>query len=439
MQYFQEKHRKPEKPPTELVPSAYLKRLKENVARVELLGLDLKESITNGLPQVYVPAMTNRAAEKTEPEERFEQDQREFILHRLGEESLYVPGDPGSVKSTFTQWVTYLVAHGSVPANEITAPDDLQEQLPDSLLGRLPVLIRLRDFWSFIGRRSDQGDWTQNELELAITRWLDMTRPFGLDSATFKMILAENNLILIFDGIDEVPEEYLDNEQILCPRHALITGLSDALGQWQACGHRILVTRRRYGLTPVERDRLNLPEAALLPLHHDQQQLFIARWYATADHANREDFTMGLTEEHQNRDELNQLRSNPLLLTALCVKYKEGKRLPHDIYHLYNSVVDQVLYNRFRSSDLERTRVRWRLEAVALGIHYGMEDSVRQTPLASVSLDELDRILANYAEQNPSTEGGAEKVLATRNEMLERSGLLLPRGEGRLRRTGYGW
>ena len=110
-----------------------------------------------------------------------------------------------------------------------------------------------------------------------------------------------------------------------------------------------------------------------------------------------------MAEELGSRPELKR---NPLLLTARCVKYKEGKRLPHDIYHLYDSVVNQVLYNRFRSSDRERTQVRWRLEAVALGMHYGIDDqSVRSAPLASVDLEELGRILGRYAKQNPSTEG----------------------------------
>jgi hypothetical protein len=63
-------------------------------------------------------------------------------------------------------------------------------------------------------------------------------------------------------------------------------------------------------------------------------------------------------------------------------------------------------------------------------MHYGVDDeSVRPAPLASVDLDELDRILARYAEQNPGTEGGAALVLERRDELLERSGLLLPRGE----------
>ena len=260
---------------------------------------------------------------------------------------------------------------------------------------------------------------------------MDEKQPFGLTSASFERNLTEGNLLLL-DGVDEVPEEHRVNDQTVYPRHALLTGLADALPPWQAQGNRILLTSRPYGLRADERDRLQLPEVGLLPLEDDLQRLFMARWYAAADHSHWESYAHGLAEELRNRAELDELRRNPLLLTALCVKYKEGKRLPQDIYHLYDSVVNQVLFNRFRGSDKARTRVRWRLEAVALGMHYGVDDeSVRTAPLASVDVDELDRILASYAKQNPSTEGGAAQVLDRRDELLERSGLLLPRGEGK--------
>ena len=414
----------------EPVPAAYLNRLKQSVAQVQLLGLDLKESITNGLPQVYVPAMTSRIQKKPEQVERFEAEQRELMLHRLGEQSLYMPGDPGSGKSTFTHWVSYLVAHGSVPVNAVIPPDQLQEELPQNLRGRLPVLIRLRDFWAHMGCRSGEGDWCQNELETAIMAWLDKTRPFGLTADTFSRNLKQNNLLLIFDGIDEVPEKHHENGQCLAPRQALLSGLADALPQWQAQGQRILLTSRPYGLSPAQRARLNLPEARLLLLDRDQQQLFIERWFATADHSSWQDNANGLNDELRQRQELGQLRRNPLLLTALCVKYKEGKRLPHDIYQLYNSVVDQVLYNRFRSNDRDRQKIRWRLEAVALGMHYGKDEKIREAPLVTIAYDELDRTLAQYAELNPNTEGGADEVLERRSALLERSGLLLPGGIG---------
>ncbi len=423
---------KPKAAQTERVPAAYLQRLKESVAHVELLGLNLKESITNGLPQVYVPAVTTKATDQKEAEEPFGRERRELILHRLDESSLYLPGDPGSGKSTFSQWVAYVVADGAVTAHEISAAEELQERLPDSLVGRLPLLIRLRDFWGLMGCVPEQGDWSQGELEAAISHWLDKKLPFGLTASSFERNLAEGNLLLLLDGVDEVPEEQRVEAKTAYPRHALLTGLVDALPQWQQQGNRILITSRPYGLRAVERDRLRLPEVALLPLDEDLQRLFMARWYGAAGHAHWQAYSDDLAEELGNRPELNELQRNPLLLTALCVKYKEGKRLPQDIYHLYDSVVNQVLFNRFRSSDRERTRVRWRLEAVALGMHYGIDDqSVRSAPLASIDLDELDRILACYAKLNPGTEGDDARVLERRDELLERSGLLLPRGAGK--------
>jgi hypothetical protein len=50
----------------------------------------------------------------------------------------------------------------------------------------------------------------------------------------------------------------------------------------------------------------------------------------------------------RNRRDLDDLRTNPMLLTALCVKFNEGKQLPEDIHDQYDAVVNQVLYNRYR-------------------------------------------------------------------------------------------
>jgi len=425
--------------PTERVPRAYLQRLKAQVARVELLGLDLKESITNGLPQIYVPAMVTATRDISDrPDADYQAVRREIerhpngvpLLHRLGEHSLYVPGAPGSGKSTFCQWVAYLVAHGGVPAHEIPTPEGFEEWLPEGLRGRLPVLIRLCDFWGHMACGRDAGDWSQRQLEAAVSGWLTKKEPFGLTAAVFQRNLAEGNLLLLLDGVDEVPEVDEDGAQTTYPRRALLSGLTDALLQWLEQNHRVLVTSRPYGLGAAERARLGLEEVGLLPLDEELQRLFVARWYAAADHAHWQTYAEGLAEELRNRPELQELKVNPLLLTALCVKFKEGKRLPQDLFHLYDSVVNQVLYNRFRGSDRERSRVRWRLEAVALGMHLGIDRArPRPAPLASVERDELDRILAAYAKLNPSTEGDAEQVAARRDELLERSGLLLPRGE----------
>ena len=69
---------------------------------------------------------------------------------RLATESLYVSGAPGTGKSTFCRWVAWLVAEGAMPSLDVPPPDDFAEVLDDGLKGRLPVLLRLREFWEYL-------------------------------------------------------------------------------------------------------------------------------------------------------------------------------------------------------------------------------------------------------------------------------------------------
>ena len=49
---------------------------------------------------------------------------------------------------------------------------------------------------------------------------------------------------------------------------------------------------------------------------------------------------------HRERG-LDDMAVNPLLLTAMCIIYDQGKRLPHDKYLLYDRIVDTVLHKRW--------------------------------------------------------------------------------------------
>jgi formylglycine-generating enzyme required for sulfatase activity len=55
----------------------------------------------------------------------------------------------------------------------------------------------------------------------------------------------------------------------------------------------------------------------------------------------------------------------------------------------------------------------------------------RVTPEAAVSLEEVERILTDYAGVNPATEAGTTAAFERRDELLARSGLLLDRGTGK--------
>ncbi|WP_374474850.1 SUMF1/EgtB/PvdO family nonheme iron enzyme [Zoogloea sp.] len=409
------------------IRETYLDWLRRECDSVELLGLDLKESRNVGLGHVYVPAVTN--ADVKGNRKGVNLDKGPFLLlDNLGRSPLYVPGAAGSGKSTFCRWLALVVAEGRVPAHRQIAVDEenFTETLPDALARRLPLLIRLRDWASHGEFLAGRGRWTRVQLEASLAGWLDKTRPGELTGEVFQAELKAGRCLLILDGVDEVPESRGDD----LPRRNLLTGLADALPAWRKAGNWLLLTSRPYGLEAEDQRRLGLPTAELADLPYPLLRLFVRRWFDAADPANAEAKSDGLLTHLAQRDDLAEMRSNPMLLTALCVKYDEGRRLPQDFYALYDAVVRQVLYKRCNTEN-ERDQARNRLAAIALGMHRGEAGAPRETPEAEVTVEEVDRILATLAEVDWVSESGAADAGAKRELLLSDSGLLLPRDNRR--------
>ena len=106
-----------------------------------------------------------------------ERERHTLVLARLAGESLYVSGGPGTGKSTFCRWVTWLVAEGAIPAVDVPGPDEFAEVLDDRLHGRLPILLRLREFWGWLPPKTGAA-LTVSDLEEAMGR-LNRLIPLG--------------------------------------------------------------------------------------------------------------------------------------------------------------------------------------------------------------------------------------------------------------------
>lgn len=388
----------------------YLEWLCRTCQSVELLGLDLKDSQNVRLGQIYVPAVTIKG--------RW-QDEITLLLKGLGKNSLYVPGAPGAGKSTFCRWLALVVAGGTIPAHSVGVSPQYEERLPNSLRGRFPLLCPLRE-WP--GEFLQGKSWKQAELEASLGGWLDKCQPGGLTAAAYWEQLKAGRVLLILDGVDEVPESLSGGH---LPRHNLITGLADALPQWLKLGNRVLLTSRPYGLSDDDRRKIGLSLAEMAELPEALQQVFVRRWYAAADPPRANEKAEGLLNHLAERGDLKELRRNPMLLTALCVMYDQGQRLPQDFSRLYEAVVNQVLYKRYYTEN-DRDAARRRLAAVALGMHQGL-DGNRTTPAAQVETLEIDRHLAALSQTDPTTESGAADAAAKREDLYSNSGLLLPR------------
>jgi formylglycine-generating enzyme required for sulfatase activity/cellulose biosynthesis protein BcsQ len=408
------------------VPRAYLDWLKGECASVELLGLRVKQGQAVRLNNVYVP-LTTLAPADDEPRRskarrelaREQEDPRTLLLSRLGRESLYVSGDPGSGKSTFCRWLAWLVCEGGVPSAEVEAPDEFRESLPSSLAGRLPLLVPLRAWWHCL---PEQGAFSGSDLETMLTNWLDRRQSPGLSAELMAAHFKQGTVLLVLDGLDEVPADR---------RAALLNALADARPRWTDAGNRLFVTSRPYGLSANDLQHVGLSHAPIQPLPSDLQVLLARRWFRILqDNAARADATADdMRRQVQAQGWLAPLMENPLLLTAICIVFGEGRRLPEDKYELYDRVVDTVLYSRIAERPRQQL-VRARLSVVAYGMHTGDGlDENRSTPQAEVTDREIDQMLRAYQKGSVWSERHDRSVEEDREELVGYTGLLLPREE----------
>jgi hypothetical protein len=429
-----------------VVPPQYLEWLSARCGEVELIGVDLTHGSGVRLNHVYTPLTTNAALEftihravptrdTTEEDLTTPESQREsrrLLLSLLDQDSLYVHGGPGTGKTTFARWVAYLACNSVLPPVDVPAPDEYREVDPESLRGRLPVLIRLRDFWQCLPPAGVQSVG-QAELEQALSDWVDGQRSPGLDGALVLAHLARGSALLMLDGVDEVPPIHQDGGRLWYPREMLLAGLSEAIARWTRAGNRLLVTSRPYGLDSHQQGRLGLPVAAILGLDPPLQALLVRRWFVRL----KEGTDLGLETAAAMIDHLHvergldDLADNPLLLTAMCIIFDQGKRLPHDKYLLYDKIVDTVLQRRYPAKERVGP-IRGRLAAVALGMHTG--DGLgqrRAAPEASASQGELDLLLQAYQQLDGKTDRGLTDIVLAREDLLSQSGLLVSNHDGR--------
>ncbi|MFN0054448.1 MAG: SUMF1/EgtB/PvdO family nonheme iron enzyme [Planctomycetales bacterium] len=426
------------------LPPDYLQRLRDKCAAVELLGLKLQEGQAVRLSSVYVPLTTqvqrlpgesgDEEGSLTNPEGRGREPTPVTLLSLLNQESLYIAGGAGSGKSTFCRWVAWLACTGKMPETPVPPPEGYSEEFPTQLGGRLPLLVRLREFWEFLPQTAGIRTLTQIQLEESLRRWIDATKPFGLTWEIVEPHLRQGTLLLLLDGVDEVPLSHASSGQPSELRTMLLDGLTEAIPDWTERGNRVLLTSRPYGVGPENAARLPLRSILLGDLDPPLRELLVQRWFhcllEPADEARQ--VASEMLQHVDQRDDLTPLTANPMLLTAICVVYHQGRRLPHDRYDVYDRIVDNVLFNRFSQDPKVVGKVRSWLAVIAWGMHTG--DGVgeaRETPQAEATDSEIDRMIQAYQQSTSWTEAGYTGAVDARDVLLTHSGLLLPQGEHR--------
>jgi formylglycine-generating enzyme required for sulfatase activity len=426
------------------VPVAYREWVKKKHGGVDLLGLQLKKSRPPSLSAIYVPqttipgwragggrvARTRLLHERVEASHLVREEESTLAVERLSAESLYVSGAPGTGKSTLCRWVAWLVAEGAMPVPDIAPPQAFTETLGEGLRARLPVLIRLREFWEYLPVRV-AATLGRADLETAIGHWVEHVKPDGLDARLIQLHIEAGTALLILDGVDEVPLSHASSSGRWHPRDQILSALADSCPVWCHAGNRLLLTSRPYGLSDDQARQTTLGAAPLQLLPPKLQRLLAERWFTVLASESGSGGTMAadLFTDIDSQPWLMELAANPLLLTAMAIVYDEGKRLPQDKHELYERVVSTVLFSRY-SVPADIDRVKRELAVIAYGMH---TNEGRTTPKAEATFHEVERWLRAYQHDRATYTAPAEAdAFETRDALLSHSGLLLSTSDDRV-------
>ena len=269
-------------------------------------------------------------------------------------------GEAGSGKTTFVNYLAYLLASGSADT-------------PTALRGLLPVRLTLRD----VAARHMPGaaahgeaQWIWEALRADIAACLGNDVAEELLPYLRKRLLAEGGCFL-FDGLDEVPTAGGRRERLL-------EAVESFMRPFEKTRTRFIVTARPYAYADP---RARLPRTrtlALAPFSEKQVGRFIARfyqavrpamsWNAETAHGKGEMLRTALAE----RPYLGDLASRPLLLTLMATLNASWGRLPEDRADLYEETV-QLLLSRWKNDiatlGIPEERMRPALEALAFAVH----------------------------------------------------------------------
>ncbi|WP_176722476.1 NACHT domain-containing protein [Candidatus Thiosymbion oneisti] len=327
-------------------------------------------------------------------------------------------GDPGCGKSTLLRFLALAGFHPPLMARFGQTGD-----------GRLPLFVVLRQF----------ADELKERPELELGDYLIETAQGYLgveefDREFLDYYLELGEAILLFDGIDELPDPEFkrivrDKIRALLRRYP---------------GNTTLVTSRIVGYEKAIRyEGLGFSHHQVARLTRPDIEAFVHNWYRAridnqqerAHHAN--DLIRILHD--QDSRAIRDLAENPLLLTIICLVHRIDAVLPDERVVLYQKCTETLLntwhawkfkLEHQKSRNKVERRNRARMEAIAHWMHGAMGDQ-EKGQRAVVPYQDLLGFLTDYVAEfeRPRYEDPRQLAATFLYFVRERAGLLIEAGD----------
>jgi energy-coupling factor transporter ATP-binding protein EcfA2 len=371
----------------------YDRNMQELYGRIEFVGMSVyKPEATHGVPMehIYIPVATV----PEQADDRNEDAPRENpleLLHPPGGRTVIL-GDPGSGKSTLLKFLT--LAGRSEPLQ------DRYDGQPDR---RLPILVVLRRY----------SDALKDDPDLSLLDYIvrnlraDLSLPH-LDQAFLEYYLESGEAILLFDGMDELPNPRF-KKKVRTRVHCL---LNTYPGNTSIITSRIVGYENSYRFDDKGYRHLKLARLAL-----PEMERFVADWYAVRvenpaeRQANVDDLNRILRDTEQ--EAIRELAANPLLLTIIALVHRIDAVLPDERVVLYQKCTETLLNTwhtwKFRAAEVQarrgkiERRNRARIEALAHWMHR-QAGSADARERSVVSFEQARDFLTDHIRQHERLE-----------------------------------
>ena len=245
------------------------------------------------------------------------------VIQPMESQRTHVPahGRSGVTVWELARWLDRTVLLGDPGGGKTTAANVLMHHFASGLGGPVPFLVTLRDYAArFPPERSIAG-----HIEHTLETFYQSPPPPGM----VDLLLLTGRAVVIFDGLDELLDtarraDVSDRVEHFCLEYP------------QA---QVLVTSRVTGYDQARLDESQFTCYRLCGLLEDQVAEFARKWFALEDGAPPDDADAFLRES----DSIPDLRSNPLMLTLLCILYRGEGSLPRNRCEIYQECTRLLL------------------------------------------------------------------------------------------------
>jgi predicted NACHT family NTPase len=298
---------------------------------------------------------------------------------------LMILGKPGAGKTTFMKRLAMLCSRGVFQGQ------------------RVPIFVTLKEFAEFEGK--------PGILEYIDRQWSSC----GITESA-KTLLSKGHALVLLDGLDEVRDS--DHDRVL-------TDIKGLAHQYRECS--IVITCR---IAAREYTFENFTEVEVADFNEEQIAEFINKWFAVKGDLLKAKL---MIDKLRGRKPVQELATNPLLLTLLCLIFGDGSDFRSNRSELYKEGLDVLLKKWDGKRNIERDQVYKKLSLKR------KEDLLSRLAFDTFDKGEYffkqstaERYIADYIRNIP---GASDDDLQLDSEAVLRSimaqhGLLVERAKG---------